>query len=128
MRSHRDHATAREGADPGRLPLRIVDFNNMFSFHGGGIRTYHLRKLEFYASRKDVEYTLMVPSDHDEVEPRGRARLVRLRAPHMPGTTAYRHKLDPRGLRRAFVEARPDLVEVGGAYVDPLLVQAAADG
>ena len=100
----------------------------MFSFHGGGIRTYHLRKLDYYAERDDAEYTLMVPSDHDEVEERGRAKLVQLRAPHMPGTTAYRHKLDPLGLREAFLEARPHLVEVGGAYVDPLLVRAAARG
>lgn len=109
-------------------PLRLVDFNNMFSFHGGGVRTYHLRKLEYYARREDVDYTLMIPSDRDEVEQHGRARMVHLRAPHMPGTTAYRHKLDPVGLGRAFALARPQLVEVGGAYVDPLLVAAATRG
>ena len=87
--------------------MRIVDFNNGFSFNGGGIRTYHMRKLEHLGERDDVEYTLLVPSDHYEVERHGTARLVHLPAPAVPRAPAYRLFFDPVRLRRELVAAAP---------------------
>ncbi len=107
-------------------PLRLVDFNNNFSFRGGGIRTYHLRKLESFGAREDVNYTLLVPSDHDEVELHGRARLVHMASSAVPGAPSYRIFADPRRMRRELVAARPQVIEVGGPYIDPALVRIAA--
>ncbi|MFO8072606.1 MAG: glycosyltransferase [Polyangia bacterium] len=109
-----------------RPPLRVVDFNNTFSFSGGGVRTYHLEKLEHLGKRSDVEYTLVVPSDRDGVERRGRSRLMHLRAPRVPGAKNYRLLLNPFKLASVIEEIRPDLIEVGGPYVDPLLIRHAA--
>ncbi len=54
--------------DVAKQPISLLDFNNQFSFSGGGIRTYHLRKLEHFANRDDVQYSLVVPSDRDLIE------------------------------------------------------------
>jgi len=106
-------------------PIRIADFNNHFSFQGGGVRTYHLRKLEHLAERDDVSYSLIVPSDRDEIEHRGLARIVHLRAPRVPGNSAYRLLLNPFKLRAVIDRLRPDVIEVGGPYVDPFLIRLA---
>jgi len=108
-----------------KQPIRIVDFNNHFSFQGGGVRTYHLRKLAHLAEREDVSYSLLVPSDRDEIEHRGLARIVHLRAPRVPGNSAYRLVLNPFKLRAVLRRLRPHVVEVGGPYVDPFLIRLA---
>jgi len=112
----------------GDRPLRIVDFNNHFSFQGGGVRTYHLRKLDHLAGRDDVAYSLIVPSDRDAIERRGRARIIHLPAPRIPGHAAYRLLVNPFRLRAALGALEPDVVEVGGPYVDPFLIRAATRG
>jgi alpha-1,6-mannosyltransferase len=109
-------------------PLRIADFNNHFSFQGGGVRTYHLRKLAHLAEREDVRYALIVPSDRDEIERRKAAQIVHLRAPRIPGNTAYRLLLNPFRLWAALHRLQPDVVEVGGPYVDPFLMRLATRG
>jgi alpha-1,6-mannosyltransferase len=111
-----------------RKPLRIVDFNNHFSFQGGGIRTYHMHKLAHLAGRRDVSYSLIVPSDRDGTERHGRARVIHLRAPKIPGNAAYRLLVNPFKLKSVLKRLKPDVVEVGGPYVDPFLIRMATRG
>jgi alpha-1,6-mannosyltransferase len=106
-------------------PLRIVDFNNFFSPSGGGIRTYHLNKLKYFSDYPGVSYSLIIPSWADFVEPVGQARLIHLKAPSIPKTNNYRFFCNPFKLAEVIEEIQPDLVEVGGAYVDPFLIRYA---
>lgn len=102
--------------------LSIVDFNNNFSFSGGGIRTYHMRKIEYLGQRDDVSYSLIVPSDKNAVEQHGTAKIFHVKSPRIPGAEAYRHSFNPFKLERILKQVDPDLIEVGGPYVDPFLV------
>jgi alpha-1,6-mannosyltransferase len=110
---------------PEHETLRIADFNNHFSFEGGGIRTYHLSKLEHFARHAAVDHSLIIPSDRDHVESRGRARIYHLRAPRVPGNSAYRLLYDPFKLAATLRRIRPHVLEVGGPYLDPFLVRLA---
>ncbi len=116
------------GSLQGRQMLRILDFNNFFSFTGGGVRTYHMEKLKFYRNRPDVRYCLAVPSDRDDIERHGFAILRHIKAPTIPGAPNYRHVINPRKLRKIFEEEQPDLIEAGSPYLDPLLIRSAAKG
>lgn len=107
-------------------PLRIVDFNSMFSFSGGGIRTYHMRKLAYFAGRSDVAYSMIAPSDRDEVEEHGHARLYHVKTPPLLRVRNYSLILEPRRLLRLMDELRPDLIEAGAPYTDPLLARLIA--
>ena len=77
-------------------PLRIVDFNSMFSFSGGGIRTYHMRKLAYFAGRDDVAYSMIAPSDRDGVEEHGHARLYHVKTPPLLRVRNYSLIIEPR--------------------------------
>jgi alpha-1,6-mannosyltransferase len=107
-------------------PLRIVDFNSTFSFSGGGIRTYHLRKLAYFGSRSDVAYSLIAPSDRDGVEEHGTARLYHARTPPLLRVANYSLTVEPRRLLRLIDEIQPDLIEAGAPYTDPLLARLIA--
>ena len=114
------------GVRQANRPLRLVDFNSMFSFSGGGIRTYHEHKLDYFAERDDVEYALLVPSDRDAVEERGRAKMYHLEAFPIPGVSHYYLFSNVSKLRRLLTQLEPDLVEAGGAYVDPVMCRYVA--
>jgi alpha-1,6-mannosyltransferase len=107
-------------------PLRIVDFNSMFSFSGGGIRTYHMRKLAYFAGRADVAYSMIAPSDHDGVEEHGHARLYHVKTPSLLRVRNYSIVIEPRKLLRLVDELQPDLIEAGAPYTDPLLARLIA--
>lgn len=107
-------------------PLRIVDFNSMFSFSGGGIRTYHMRKLAYFAGRADVAYSMIAPSDRDGVEEHGHARLHHVKTPPLLRVRNYSLIIEPRRLLRLVDELAPDLVEAGAPYTDPLLARLIA--
>jgi alpha-1,6-mannosyltransferase len=108
--------------------LTICDINNFFSYTGGGVRTYHLHKLAYFEDRESVDYTLFVPSDHEEVERQGNARLIHVPAVPVPGAANYRYILDAWVLRRHLQRIDPDLIEIGSPYVAPWIVRAAAAG
>ncbi len=104
--------------------MRILDVDNGYSPTGGGIRTYHDRKLAFFASRAEHDYALVIPGARDEVESHGpRAHLIRLRG--VPVGAGYRAMLSPRALARAIEGFRPELVEVGSPYLLPHLLRPA---
>jgi alpha-1,6-mannosyltransferase len=107
-------------------PLRVVDFNSMFSFSGGGIRTYHMRKLAYFAGREDVAYSMIAPSDRDEVEEHGHARLYHVKTPPLLRVRNYSLIIEPRKLLRLVDELQPDLIEAGAPYTDPLLARLIA--
>ncbi len=110
-----------------RSPLCVVDINNFFSSTGGGVRRYHLEKLQALSDDPRLDYHVIVPSDRDEVEHYGRATIHHVPAANALGT-GYRFILNPIRLRRLFLRLQPDVIEVGSPYVLPDLVRWAARG
>ncbi|GAB4564154.1 MAG: glycosyltransferase family 1 protein [Haliangiales bacterium] len=105
-------------------PLRVLDFNSLFSFSGGGIRTYHLRKLDYFSDHPEVEYHLAVPSDSDRVERHGNACLHHLATPRLLQVRNYALTIEPRRLLALVDRLQPDLIEAGGPYTDPIIARA----
>ena len=101
--------------------MRIVDVNNGYSPRGGGIRTYHDRKLAFFAAQEEHDYALVIPAAETSSEQVGpRAWVHRLRG--LPVGAGYRSVLSREPLERVLGELRPDLVEVGSPYILPHLL------
>lgn len=107
--------------------IRVCDVNDFFSMTGGGVRRYHLEKLRYMARRDDVEYHLLLPSDHAGIEVHGNARIH-----HVPAlsllNSGYRVIANPLRLRRVLRQIRPDVVEVGSPYNTPDWVHFALRG
>ncbi|HAN30861.1 MAG TPA: hypothetical protein DCQ06_04630 [Myxococcales bacterium] len=108
-------------------PLRIVDINNFFSATGGGVRRYHLEKLEAWSVDPRLEYHVIVPSDRAATERYGRATIHHMRAASALGS-GYRVIANPLRLRALLKQIQPDVVEVGSPYLLPDLVRYATRG
>ncbi len=107
--------------------LRICDVNDLFTLTGGGVRRYQLEKLRYLARLPDVEYHLLLPSDHAGIEVHGNARIHHV--PALPlGNSGYRLMWNPLRLRSILRQIRPDIVEVGSPYQTPDWVRMAIGG
>ncbi len=104
--------------------MRICDLNNFYSPTGGGVRIYHERKLDYFATLDRTAYALIVPSDRLHIERRGAVTIAELPARAIGGD-GYRAILRSRELARFFAEFKPDLVEIGSPYWMPRLVDRA---
>ena len=108
--------------------LRICDFNTFYSPAGGGVRQYLDRKIEFMADRNDVAYSMVVPGKSNRIETIGRARRYWIKGVPTPGAPSYPWIASVGAVRRALLEERPDVIEVGAPYLSPWLIRRAALG
>jgi alpha-1,6-mannosyltransferase len=107
--------------------IRVCDVNDFFSLTGGGVRRYHLEKLRYMSRRDDIEYHLLLPSDHASIEVHGNARIHHVPALAL-GRTGYRLMWNPWRLRKVLRGIRPDVVEVGSWHSTPDWVRLAVYG
>jgi len=104
--------------------MRICDLNNFYSPTGGGVRTYHERKLDYFAGRSEDTYALIVPGERHHVQRRGAAQIIEVPA-RAVGGDGYRAITRGRTIARLFADFAPDLVEIGSPYLMPRLVHRA---
>jgi alpha-1,6-mannosyltransferase len=104
--------------------LAVLDISEYFADRSGGVRTYLRAKGRFVASRPELRRTLVVPGDADTLEESEGDRTYRLRGPAIP-FASYRLMLATRSVARIIAHERPDIVEVGSAYLVPWLVSRA---
>jgi len=102
----------------------LVDTTMFFGARSGGIKRYLLAKRDWIRRhRPDLTHTLIVPGRIDRVAEGG---VVEVASPRLPFSDGYRW---PFGLKRwadTLVEARPDLIEAGDAFMPGRAAQEAA--
>ncbi len=104
--------------------MRICDVNSLYSPTGGGIRIYHERKLSYFSGRTDHTALLVIPGKHEELVDRGKTRIYSLKSVPL-WNSGYRMIVDSGGLNSAFLDYRPDIVEIGSPYLLPALTTRA---
>jgi glycosyltransferase involved in cell wall biosynthesis len=100
--------------------LSVLDCNEFWSPSGGGVRRYHLQKLEFFRKASGVHYVFVMPDAEAHSENLSETAFIQhVPAFKFPGNWEYR--LAPREtvLRDAILKHRPDVVEVGSPYLLP---------
>ena len=103
--------------------ITFLDCNNFWSPSGGGVRRYHLEKIEYYKEREDITY-VFVMHDHstfsEQIGPN--AFIEHIKVPKVPGKWEYRYLLRSRPLESVILKYRPDVIEVGSPYILPSIV------
>ena len=74
------------------MPFTIVDFNNFWSPSGGGVRRYHLQKMDFYKNlEQEVLLVFVMPSDKTWTEKISESLIIEhVKAFRFPGNWEYR--------------------------------------
>ncbi len=101
----------------------VVDCNNFWSPSGGGVRRYHLEKMEFYKNRKDVRYAFVMHDKETFSEQIGEnAYIEHLRVPKVYGNWEYRYLVKRKPLAPILKRLNPDVIEIGSPYFMPRIV------
>jgi alpha-1,6-mannosyltransferase len=106
-------------------PITILDCNNFWSPSGGGVRRYHLQKLEYFKNSPN-NYVFMMQDDRDETEVLNETTIIEhIRAPKWRGNWDYRFLTRSAPIRALIQKHNPHVIEVGSPYIMPFLVKRA---
>ncbi|UXP30915.1 glycosyltransferase [Reichenbachiella agarivorans] len=101
----------------------LVDCNNFWSPSGGGVRRYHLEKMEYFKGRPDIKYVFVMHDEETYTEQIGEnAYIEHLRVPKVMGNWEYRYLRKRSLLAPILKRINPDVIEVGSPYFMPSMV------
>ena len=103
--------------------FKLLDCNNFWSPSGGGVRRYHLEKIEYYKDRMDVEYVFVMHDKETFTEQIGEnAFIEHLRVPKVMGNWEYRYLVKSGPIEPIILKHNPDVIEVGSPYFMPGII------
>jgi alpha-1,6-mannosyltransferase len=102
----------------GVFHLIVCDISSFYSEQGGGVRTYHHAKLEYFARHPEHTYILIAagPSNTRRIVEGG--VIYTVRGFPVSSSGAYRQIWDWVEIRRILEEEKPDVIESGSPYLD----------
>jgi alpha-1,6-mannosyltransferase len=109
----------------------ILDINNFWSPSGGGVRRYHLQKMEYYQKKQtDYKLVFLMQDNHNRVEEISPTLMIEhVKALKVPGKWwEYRFIYSPSHIRPYIEKYNADIIEVGSPYVLPAAVRRACEG
>lgn len=104
--------------------MKFCDISSFYSDLGGGVRTYHLQKLAYFERNTEHDYVMIIAGPRNEVEQVAGGRVYRVRGVPVSRRGGYRQLMDFPEIRRIIHRERPDVIEVGSAYLDCWLALA----
>lgn len=104
--------------------MKFCDISSFYSDLGGGVRTYHLQKLAYFERHPEHKYVMIIAGARNEVEQVAGGRIYRVRGVPVSKRGGYRQLTDFPEIRRVIHKERPDVIEVGSAYLDCWLALA----
>jgi alpha-1,6-mannosyltransferase len=111
--------------------LTILDINNFWSPSGGGVRRYHLQKMDFYQKKQNEFKLVFLMQDScnktEEISPT--LTIEHVKAFKVPGKWwEYRFIYSAKEVRPYIEKYNADIIEVGSPYVLPAAVRRACNG
>jgi alpha-1,6-mannosyltransferase len=97
--------------------MKICDVVQFYSPIGGGIRRYLDEKVRHFSGLAGLEHIAIVPSHRDAVSTRYHTRFYEVKSPPLIGSLGYRALLGRRRIISIIEQERPELIEVGDAYL-----------
>ena len=99
--------------------LTVCDLSPFYCETGGGIRTYHRARLDWFARQDRHQYVLVYPGPRSQVTRVGPSTtIVRVFGPRLTADPlGYRFSLGYRFVRDAIRDLRPDVLETGDPWL-----------
>lgn len=107
--------------------LTVVDFNNFWSPSGGGVRRYHLQKMDFYKKQSEELCIFVMPDNKTFTEKKSEGLVIEhVKAFQFPGNWEYRFIWKRSQIEPILKKYKPDIIEVGSPYILPTAVRHCA--
>jgi alpha-1,6-mannosyltransferase len=98
--------------------MKICDISSFYSELGGGVRTYHHHKLAWFEAHPEHSYSMIVAGPRNETQDVPGGRIHRTRGIPVSRKGGYRQIADFFEVKRVLEAERPDVIEIGSAYLD----------
>lgn len=103
----------------------IIDCNNFWSPTGGGVRRYHLEKINFYKQRNDIKYVFVMNDSVSFTEEITKNTFVEhIEVKELIKNGGYRTLWDSNVLKALITKHQPDVIEVGSPFLLPTMVKS----
>lgn len=102
--------------------LGVLDISEYYGETSGGVRTYLTQKGRYVEARPSLRQVLVVPGGEDTITDSSGVRRYELHGPIIPTQAPYRLMVAGRKTARVVQHERPQIIEVGSAYLAPWLV------
>ena len=109
----------------------VLDINNFWSPSGGGVRHYHLQKMEYYKKEQnDFKLVFLMQGSYNKTEEISPTLTIEhVKAFKVPGKWwEYRFIYSAKHIKPYLEKYKADIVEVGSPYVLPAAVRRACKG
>lgn len=105
--------------------ITLLDCNNFWSPSGGGVRRYHLEKLEYFKAQENIKYVFVMHDSKTYTEQIGaNAFIEHLKVPKVPGNWEYRYLIRRGPIEPIILKYDPDIIEVGSPYKMPSIIHS----
>ena len=103
--------------------FKLLDCNNFWSPSGGGVRRYHLEKLDYFKTREDVSYVFVMHDNKTYTEHLTENTIIEhVKVPKVAGNWEYRYLTKRAPLVPILKKHEPNVIEVGSPYFMPRIV------
>ncbi len=109
----------------------VLDINNFWSPGGGGVRRYHLEKMEYYQKKQsDFKLVFLMQDSYNKTEEISPTLTIEhVKAFKVPGKWwKYRFIYRAKQIKPYIEKYKADIIEVGSPYVLPAAVRRACKG
>ena len=109
------------------MAFTIVDFNNFWSPSGGGVRRYHLEKMNYYKRQSADLLVFVMPDSRTWTEKISDSLVIEhVKAFRFPGKWEYRFIWKKSQIKPVLEKYLPQIIEVGSPYILPSRIRAIA--
>jgi alpha-1,6-mannosyltransferase len=98
--------------------VKICDISSFYSEQGGGVRTYHHAKFEYFAKHPEHQYVLVAAGRRNTRRVVEGGVVYTVRGFPVAKNGAYRQMWDWPQIRRILESEKPDVIESGSPYLD----------
>ncbi len=109
----------------------VLDINNFWSPSGGGVRHYHLQKMDYYQKKQnDFKLVFLMQDSYNKTEEISPTLIIEhVKAFKIPGKWwEYRFIHNAKHIKPYLEKYKADIIEVGSPYVLPAAVRKACKG
>jgi len=103
--------------------LCVVDCSNFWSPSGGGVRRYHIEKIDYYTQRGDVNYIFIMHDEKTYTEKiNDTTTIEHLKVPKVFGNWEYRYLTRQGPIKDLLIKLNPDIIEIASPYFLPRII------
>lgn len=103
--------------------MKILDITHFYSEKSGGIKTYINSKIDYFATQKNIEHTIIIPGKENTLSYVKNSKIYKIKSPYLFVWRQYRLLINHFKISDIIKYEKPDIVEVGSMFLLPSIVK-----